>query len=218
MYSSAPRIIIIDPHPITREGVVTVLSTSLAGSKVTGRTNFQETLTFMDHNPVDLVITDFRVQGDTALSLLKTLKSRNPGHRCLILSASDEIQVGYPCIRAGASGFVGKSAPVAQIVNAVCSILDGHPYVSERLARKLMEAHESDSHPSAGSILTNRELQVFSLIGEGIAVSTIATKLNLSVKTVEAHREHIKTKLGHQNASQLAAAAVRWLDGTSVAI
>lgn len=218
MESSTPRILVIDPHPITREGVVAVLAASLAGSKVTGRQNIPETLAFIDGNPLDLIITDFRVQGDTALSLLKMLKGRNPGPRCLILSASDEIQVGYPCVRAGAAGFVGKSSSVTHIVAAVRSVLDGRPYVSHHLAKKLMEAHGSNAHPSAGSHLTTRELQVFALIGEGMAVSTIAAKLGLSVKTVEAHREHIKTKLGHRNASQLAAAAVRWLDDTSVTI
>jgi DNA-binding NarL/FixJ family response regulator len=218
MSPSCPHILVINPKPITREGIVAVLSASLTDSDVTGCADFPEALAFVEGYPVDLIITDFRSQGDTVLSLLKALNGRNPKPRCLILSASDEIQVGYPCIRAGASGFVEKSSPVAIVVEAARSILAGRPYVSERLSQALMANGGNGRAASAGTHLTARELHIFSLIGEGMAVSMIAVKLGLSVKTVEAHREHIKTKLGHQCASQLAAAAVRWLDDSSVII
>ena len=212
------RIIVIDHRPILREGIVAVLTSALPGFEIMGAEDFPAALDRIAMTPIALAITDFQVQGDNALSFLKHLECANSTTRCLILSSLHEIQVGYPCIRAGASGFVDKSSPVTTLVAAIQSILAGRHYCSERLAKALMENHGTEKQPSAGTHLTPRELQIFSLIGEGMAVSTIAAKLGLSVKTVEAHREHIKNKLGHQCASQVTAAAVRWLDDSSVSI
>ncbi len=212
------KILIIEQQPIVREGIVAVLSTIMAGIEILGVGSFSDALLCIENNPIHLAICDFLIQGDTALSFLQKIKNAQHMTRCLILSALDEIQVGYPCIRAGASGFVGKSSPVTQVAVAAQTILAGRHYASERLSQALMEGSESRLKSSASARLTSRELQIFSLIGECHTVSQIAAKLCLSVKTVEAHREHIKNKLGHQNASQVTAAAVRWLDNTAVAI
>lgn len=212
------QILVIDHRPIIREGVVVVLSAALEGMAIAGSGCFSEAMDRIGNQPIDLVVTDFRVKGDTALSFLKELERTNSRTRCLMLSDLDEIQVGYPCIRAGASGFVGKSSSVAVVVDAARSILAGRHYLSERLSKALMAGGLDGWASSAGTHLTTRELQIFSLIGAGLSVSAIALKLGVSVKTVEAHRENIKNKLGYQNASELAAAAVRWLDDTSVTI
>lgn len=179
---------------------------------------FPDAFAAAELHAIDLIITDFRIRGETALSFLEKLGVAKIQTRCLIFSALDEIEVGYPCIRAGASGFVGKSSPVANMVEAARSILTGRPYVSDRLANALMGKSGTIASTSPGAHLTPRELQIFSLIGEGLSVSMIAKKLGLSVKTIEAHREHIKNKLGYPTAANLAAAAVRWLDDSSVAI
>ena len=97
-------------------------------------------------------------------------------------------------------------------------VLAGNHYASEQLSKALMERRGPESIVSAGTHLTASELRIFTMIGGGMTVSAIAAKLGLSVKTIEAHREHIKNKLGHQNAAQVTAAAVRWLDDTSVSI
>jgi DNA-binding NarL/FixJ family response regulator len=214
----AHPILVIEPHPILREGIVAVLAHALVGAFITGVASFPDAITFIESHPVDLVLTDFRAQGDTVLSLLKQLGTDEFHTRCLILSAGDEIQIGYPCIRAGASGFVAKTSTVADVVIAVQTVLAGRHHVSEHLSHALMAGHGPDPESSPGTHLTSRELQIFSKIGQGMAVSAIAAKLGLSVRTVEAHREHIKNKLGHQSASQVTAAAVRWLDDTSVSI
>ena len=212
------HILVIEPHPILREGIQAVLAHALVGAIITGSASFPEAITFIESHPVDLVLTDFRAQGDTVFSLLKHLGTANPQTRCLILSAGDEIQIGYPCIRAGASGFVAKTATVADVVGAVQTVLAGRHQLSEHLSHALMTGHGPVPESSPGTHLTSRELQVFAKIGQGMAVSAIAAKLGLSVRTVEAHREHIKNKLGHQCASQVTAAAVRWLDDNSVHI
>jgi DNA-binding NarL/FixJ family response regulator len=218
MSQATPRILFIEPHPFSREGNIAVLSRTLADAVVTGASCLPEAIQLVENAPIDLVVTDFLVLGDTALSLLKALKKRNSATRCLILSASDEIQIGYLCMRAGASGFVRKSAPVPQILEAIRLVLSGHNYLSERLSRVLLDANGSEAQSSLGSQLTTRELQIFSHIGEGMTVAMIAAKLGVSVKTVESHRENIKNKLGLHSSVLVAAAAVRWLDDTSVRI
>jgi DNA-binding NarL/FixJ family response regulator len=218
MSVTAPHILVIEPHPIIREGIVAVLSRALSKAAVTGVGTFPNAIQHIENEAVDLVVTEFRVLGDTALSLLKALKHGDSATRCLILSASDEIQAGYPCVRAGASGFVGKSAPVPQIIEAIRIVLSGHNYLSERLSRALVDAKGTAAQSATSSRLTPRELQIFSHIGEGMTVAMIAAKLGVSVKTVETHRENIKNKLGLHNAAQVAAAAVRWLDGSSYSI
>jgi DNA-binding NarL/FixJ family response regulator len=172
----------------------------------------------MESNTFDLVISEFRILGDTVLTFLDKLKKSSSKPRCLIFSGGDETQIGYPCILAGASGFVSKAEPVDKIVEAAGTVLDGRQYISESLARLLMRHQGSETKPSAGIHLSRRELEVFSMIGAGMKVSKIAERMGISVKTVEAHRENIKNKLGFNNSSQVFAAAVRWADETSVEI
>lgn len=216
--SSYPRILVMDPHPVMRDGMVSLLSDAMKYAVSAENGGFAAAAGRIMKERVDLVIADFRIHGETALPFLETLGKTTRGTRCLIYSAFNEVQVGYPCMRAGASGFVCKSAPAESLVTAAKTVLEGRHYVSENLAKALMGNHESARHDFVGALLSSRELEVFSLIGAGIVVSQIATRLGISVKTVEAHREHIKNKLGCGNASQVVAAAVRWLDETTVVI
>ena len=208
----------MDSHPVMRVGVVTLLSEVMKCEIHEESSGFRDAAARILKDRVDLVIADFRIHGETALPFLETLGKTASGTRCLIYSAFDEVQVGYSCMRAGASGFVSKSAPAKKLVTAAKTVLDGRHYVSENLAKALMGKNKSAGKDSIGALLSSRELEVFSLIGAGMVVSQIATRLGISVKTVEAHRENIKNKLGCGNASQVVAAAARWLDETSVAI
>jgi DNA-binding NarL/FixJ family response regulator len=218
MPKNPSRILVIDPHPVVRRGMVAILTPSIDHASITGCGTFSDALQYLQTHPVDLVISDFRIDGDTALSFLRNPIMVKSGIRCLVFSALDEVEIGYPCIRAGACGFLSKSAPPAQIVEAARTVRDGRHYVSERLSKALMNGQGSNSVPSPGTQLTRRELEIFSLIGGSMPVSKIAAKLGLSVKTVEAHRDHIKNKLGHPSAAHLAAAAAKWLDQTSFMI
>lgn len=212
------RILFIDPHPVMRRGLAAVFDEAFGSPATTGCASFPEALDFLARRPVDLVITDFRIDGDTALSFLECLALHAQPARCLIFSTLDEVRIGVPCIRAGASGFLPKSAPTDTLIDAVRSILAGRPYLSESLARALANRHGHSSPACPTARLTARELQIFSLFGESLGVSQIANRLGLSVKTIEAHREHIKHKLHLQNSAQVAAAAVRWIDDTFVSI
>ena len=213
-----PRFLLIDSHPVMRRGLAAVLDEAFEDPATTGCGSFSEALDFLAVHVVDLVVTDFRIMGETALSFLANLALHPQSARCLIFSALDEIRFGVPCVRAGAFGFLSKSAPLSSVADAVHSILAGRPYFSETLAKSLANRHGPSSPDCPTARLTARELQFFSLIGESLGVSQIAARLGLSVKTVEAHREHIKHKLHLHTSAQVTAAAVRWIDDTSVSI
>jgi DNA-binding NarL/FixJ family response regulator len=216
--SASPRILVVDSHPLIREGLESLLMSALGEARVSGCGAFPEALRQMESNTFDLVISEFRVLGDTLLAFLDQLRASSSRTRCLIYSGGDETQIGYPCMLAGASGFVSKTEPLERVVEAARTVLDGRQYISESLARLLMRQNGSEMKPSAGIHLSRRELEVFSMIGTGLPVSKIAERLGISVKTVEAHRENIKNKLGFSNSAQVLAAAVLWTDETSVLI
>lgn len=223
MNNPSPRIIVLDSHPVMREGLAWFLSSTLGAAVNAVPGGFEDGLRCIEASPHELVIADFQVNGGTVLSFLERLGKLRGAPRCLIFSAHDEMQVGYPCIRAGASGFVGKDAPLETLGEAVAVVLKGRPYISGKLAKALMngtaraETDKKDACSPVGQ-LSERELEVFTMIGGGMKVAQIAARLGLSKKTVEAHRDHIKNKLGCGNSSQVLAAAVRWLDASNVAI
>ncbi len=217
MKATEIRILIIDAHPIIRDGLANLLAPPLRCKRVTGCGGFAEAWERVESDPFDLVVSDFHVSGQTVLPFLGLLEKKPGKARCLIYSGADELQVGYPCIRAGAAGFVSKSAPMDLVVDAAKAVLSGRQFVSQTLARLLI-GHQGGKQPVAGIRLSQREIEIFSMLGSGMTVSQIGKRLGISVKTVETHRENIKNKLGCTNASQVVAAAARWLDETSVSI
>ena len=208
----------MDSQPLMRDGLALVISRALLCEVYVEEGDFTSATARVLEKRIDLVISDFRIHGETGLKFLETIARSEGATRCLIFSAFDELQIGYACMRAGASGFVSKSSHTDKLVAAVKTVLEGRHYVSEVLAKALMGKNEVALKGSIGALLTSRGLEVFSLIAAGMVVSQIALRLGISVKTVEAHRENIKNKLGCDNASQVVAAAVRWLDSASVAI
>ena len=218
MSPSPRRILVIDTQPIMREGLVHFLTRSLDCVTVTASGNFPEAHARLRMETVDLVISDFRVAGETVVSFLGALRAEQCGSRCLVISDLNELEAGSLCLRAGACGFVKRSAPVEEIVNAVRQVFAGMTYFSEKLSRMLVSHPSRNMQYPSAMRLTGRELQIFTHLGEGLAVSTIAASLGISVKTVETHRENIKNKLGLQTAALVTLAAARWLDDTHMAI
>ena len=174
MNPSGSHILVVNSQPILREGIVAVFTAALMGAIITGIGSFPEALALIAKTPIDLVVATFRVQGDTALSFLHELKDSGSTTRCLILSSLDEIQIGYPCMLAGASGFVKKSSPVSDVVDAVRMVLAGNHYASEQLSKALMDRPGPESIASAGTHLTASELRIFTMIGGCMTVSAIA--------------------------------------------
>jgi DNA-binding NarL/FixJ family response regulator len=211
----SPSVLLIDPHPVVLRGLVTTLKDVPHHADVAACSSFADARRFLGLRQVGLVISEFRIDGETIIDLLKTLTTNGTGTRCLVFSAFDESRFGATAIRGGASGFLPKSAPLSDLTAAIQSILAGRPWISDRLARALTSPVNPGSPTKQ---LTPREREIFTRLGNGDAVSRIATELGLSVKTIEAHREHIKTKLGLQTATQVTIAASRWIDDPAAQI
>lgn len=216
MPENHPTILVIDPHPVVRRGLVAALQDTFHHVDLAVCATFAEAGRFLDRSSVDLVIAEFRIDGETILDLIGRLSAAGAATRCLVFSAFDESRSGVTAIRGGASGFVPKSAPLADLTAAVRSLLAGRPWLSDPLAHALASPHNGTSPPIRH--LTRREQEIFTRLGHGHPVSRIATDLGLSVKTIEAHREHIKSKLGLQTAAQVTIAASRWIDESAVRI
>ena len=207
------RILVIDHQPIMREGIVAVLSSIMLNTVFENADGFENGLNHLERCPVDMVICDFQVGGESVISFLHSLKRTGSATRCLIVCSLEESQVGYQCVRAGAAGFVEKSSRIADLVVAAQNVLEGRVHLSHRLSKAFQLPLPTEEKGVSGhSLLSPREFEVFSLIGWGNTVSVIADKPGISVKTVERHRENIKNKLNLASAPALVASAARWLD------
>jgi DNA-binding NarL/FixJ family response regulator len=139
MQSPSPRILIVDSHPIIRDGLENLLKPALKNPQIVGCAGFPDALRQLERSPFDLVISDYRIMDDTVLALLEILGKASCKTRCLVFAAGDEKQVGYPCMLAGASGFVSKAEPAERVVEAAEIILKGRQYVSDSLSRLLIK-------------------------------------------------------------------------------
>ena len=207
---------VIDDHSVVREGIRALLLAGIPNSEVQLYPSILNVDEVLATSPA-LIICDYRVGKSNALDLLNALSGHSLAPPILIISMLDELEVGPPCIRAGAKGFVSKSAASEEILNASRMLLAGKTYMSGRLTSALMNQARRDDFPGPESPtrrLTPRELQIFSALGEGFSVSAIAARCGISVKTVETHRENIKNKLSLQSASEVVISAAQWLRST----
>ncbi len=160
----------------------------------------------------DICIVDISLNGADGLELTKDLKGRHPSLPVLVLSVFDECIYAERALRAGASGYLMKSESAAKLIDAIRRVLRGDIYLSDRSASKILSGLVGSKYrEDQYSIdqLTDRELQVFRCIGKGMNTSEIADSLLISVKTVEAHREHIKRKLNLKRSSELLRFAIQ---------
>ncbi|HSY18929.1 MAG TPA: response regulator transcription factor [Candidatus Acidoferrales bacterium] len=169
------------------------------------------------HAP-DVVVLDLLLKDGDATTVIPVLVSRFPKLRVLVFSQLDEVACAENVLKAGAHGFINKQATPKEILTAIRTVLEGEIYLSRKMASRLLHKFVENPVPDAASPapfqvpLTRREAQVLQLIGSGRKNGDIASDLKLSVKTVEAHRENIKRKLGLQSASQLVQHAIKWVE------
>jgi DNA-binding NarL/FixJ family response regulator len=220
MKSDAPKntrrgIIVVDDHPLFRKGVVQMLSHESDLEVRAEAESSPAALETLRHLSVDLAIVDIGLHGSTnGIELTKAIKAEHPQLPVLVLSMHDESLYAERALRAGASGYLMKREALDSVIAAVRTVLAGDIYISSGMQKRMIAQHLGASVPATSPVerLTDRELEVLQLIGEGNEVREIAAKLHVSTKTVEAHRAHIKEKLDLKNAREVARFATTWVN------
>ena len=206
------RIFIVDDHPILRQGLAQLLAQE-KDLIICGQFEDAAHVPHAIDGPVGvLAIVDISLKGSSGIELLKNIKAQYPGLLVLILSMHDESLYAERALRAGASGYIMKQDPPDQVLVALRKVLSGEIYLSEKMSSKLMHQLVSGRVTESGSLmerLSDRELEIFGLIGQGRGTRQIAEQLHLSVKTVESHRAHIKEKLNLKSATELVHRAIQ---------
>jgi DNA-binding NarL/FixJ family response regulator len=219
------RILILEEHPLLRYGVVHFLN-SQPDMIVCGETdNIRDARQKIHECKPQLLLTALRLGTGDSLEFVKALKSEHPGLLILLYSAFEETIFAERALRAGAEGYVMKKAPKEELLAAVREIVTGNIYVSRDVAmRAFKKSLETRSEQQQRSVrptigiekLSDREMHIFFLLGSGLGNSQIANSLNLSVKTIESHRENIKHKLNLSCSRDLVACAKKYVEVTFI--
>jgi DNA-binding NarL/FixJ family response regulator len=204
------HVVIVDDHPMIREHLTQLLSRQ-PGVVVAGQAaNAKEGLVLIEQTEPDLAVIDMKLPGSCGLELVKDVRSRNLKTRVLVLSMHDEELYAERAFKAGANGYITKENVSAEIVHAIQIVMGGETYASDAVKAKLVDRVEQLAASELSS-LTDRELEVFLLIGRGKDTRTIAAELELGVSTVETYRCRIKRKLNIRNAADLYLRAGLWV-------
>jgi DNA-binding NarL/FixJ family response regulator len=206
------RILIVDDHPLVRSGFAQLIG-DCPDLEVCGEAgDMAEALAQIETTRPDLAIIDLSLAGGSGLDLIERIKSQDKDILMLVASMHDETLYAERVLAAGARGYINKQEAQDSIIRAIREVLAGRVYLSQQMTDRLLSGmvDVNDEKRDIDS-LSNRELQVFELIGQGVSTSRIAEQLNLSTKTIETHQAHIKKKLGLSSAHQLTQRAIRWV-------
>jgi DNA-binding NarL/FixJ family response regulator len=203
------NILIVDDHPLVREGVKKVLAGEPDISIVAEAKDASEITRYIDTNEVDLVLLDISMPGKDGLEALKEVKLRFPTLPVLILSMHPEERFAMRALEAGASGYVTKMNTTEELVKAIRTVRSGKNYMSSILADKLVSQLQSKSPPPTSNVLSDREFQILRLIASGKTAGEIARQLYLSVNTVNTHRRRILEKMSMKTTVELIQYAIQ---------
>jgi len=208
-------VLIVDDHPIVRQGLAQLIDQEHDLHVCGQAEDAHEAMRAIRELNPDLAIVDISLKDTSGIELSKDIKVRHPGLPVLILSMHDEGIYAERALRAGARGYVMKQEATERVVTAIRRVLSGEVYVSESVAAKMVSKLVAGPAQSGGSPvdrLSDRELEVFRLIGAGYGTREMAEKLHLSVKTIETYRAHIKEKLDLVDANELLRTAINWVN------
>jgi DNA-binding NarL/FixJ family response regulator len=208
------RVLLVDDHPILRRGLAQLINQEadmvVCGEAEDAARAFQA----VEKLTPDVAVVDISLKSGNGLDLVKNVKAVHPNLAMLVLSMHDESLYAERALRAGALGYIMKEEATEVVLTAIRRVLTGEVFLSERMkSRMLQQLATGKGKVVASPIehLTDRELEVFRLIGEGRSTREIAAELHLSVRTVEAYREYIKAKLSLKNATELVQHAFHWV-------
>jgi DNA-binding NarL/FixJ family response regulator len=209
------KVYLVDDHPLLREGLAGLINRlpeiNICGEAETA----SEALEGICETKADAAIVDLSLREGSGIELIKAIRSRSPGTAVLVLSMHDERRYAERCIRAGARGYVMKAELATRVVDALRDILAGRIHISEQMRAAFVERFVDGTPPlslSPPDVLSDRELEVFELLGQGFETRRVAEMLGLNIKTIQAFCARIKEKLQLANASELLREAVLWSD------
>ncbi|HOD49650.1 MAG TPA: response regulator transcription factor [Candidatus Hydrogenedentes bacterium] len=214
------RILVVDDHPIVRRGFAQLINHEPDISVCGEAEDLTQALHLLESLQPDLVIVDIVLKNANGLELLKRLPSLAPQTKALVVSMHDEQIYAERVLRAGARGYVMKQEADEVIVTAIRRVLEGGIYVSDQVNERILMSfaqNQARSETSAIEQLTDRELEVFELIGQGVSTRQIGERLSISVKTVETYRARIKEKLHLETGAELVQTSVEWAIKRSLA-
>jgi DNA-binding NarL/FixJ family response regulator len=215
------RILVVDDHAIVRQGLMQLINRESDMCVCGDAETAADALKLIALLSPDVAIVDVSLKEDSGLELVKDIRIRHPKLAVLILSMHDETFYAERFLRAGARGYIMKEVATEKLLIALHRVLAGEVYLSERMSsrilHKLVDGSGVAPIRATVDVLSDRELEVFSLIGLGLGTRDIAKRLHVSVKTVEAHRAHIKEKLNLQGATELLQQAIQWAQGSQSA-
>lgn len=211
-------VIIIDDHPLFSRGLSQLIESQKI-YKVSGiAKDRMEALSILNNITPDLAIVDLNLGQEDGLELIKAIRAFQPKVKILVLSMHDERFYAERALQAGARGYIMKEEAESQVINAIQTVMNDEIYLSENEKKRLEEnSKEKNKHKKNDTIinLTNRQLQIFTLIGKGLGTVEMAAKLNLSIKTIDTHKENIKIKLHCSSSNELRKMAIDWVNRSS---
>ncbi|MDE3069060.1 MAG: response regulator transcription factor [Verrucomicrobiota bacterium] len=212
--NSVKRVLIVDDHPMMRKGLAQLIDDE-PDLKVDGEADTAgQALDALAARKFDLILLDISLPDKNGLELIKDILTLRPGLPILVVSMHDEATYAERVLRAGGRGYLMKQEGGKKLLEAIRQVLDGRIYLSERMAAHILEIFSGRRAETVSPMerLSDREFEVFQLIGQGLGTREVATRLHLSVKTVEVHRGNIKKKLKLKSATDLVRQAVRWVE------
>jgi len=213
------RVIVVDDHPIVRRGIVELISQETDLEVVADVGSVREAMADIERFHPDIAIVDVALEQSNGIELTRQVRAQYGDLKVLMLSMHEEALYAERALKAGANGYVMKVEAPEALLGAIREVLRDGLYVSQRIATKLLRGYiENGDDPLVrGGIesLSDRELEIFELIGKGLTTREVAARLSLSVKTIETHRAHIKSKLRLKNGAELTQNAVSWVTSST---
>lgn len=212
--STKTRVLLVEDHPITRQGLKALINQQLNLTVCGEADSAADAIALVQTLQPDLAIVDVSLRGSSGLELVKTLRERFTTLPVLMVSMHDEALFAERALRAGALGYVMKHEAADKIATAIQHVLRGELYLSNKMKERVLHrfvSKKNDGLVFAMDTLSSREMEVFQLIGNGFSTRQIAEKLNLSSKTIDSYREHLKLKLGLETGAELIRHAIQWV-------
>ena len=209
------QILIVDDHPMMRKGLAQLINHEPDLTVCLEADTAAQALALVAGTKPDLVLVDISLPDRNGLELIKDLQVYHPGLPVLVVSMHDESLYAERVLRAGGRGYIMKQEGGKLLMRAIRQVLEGRIYVSDKMASKILEifsGHRAEAADSPTEMLSDREFEVFQLVGQGKGTRQIAELLRLSIKTVEVHRANIKRKLKLQTGADLIRYAIRWTE------